>query len=1169
MKRQTFWKIGLSAALIFGLNACSSTSSIDEEEDDEDEIALSSSSGKKTSSSSSAKVSSSSKKGAVKCDTVSATLASPSSLTIAQNGETSWVLLWNYTDNDNRPENGFVIETLNMSDSIPKWKTMDSTNVGVTIYNLTGASKAGRYYRIMAKDECGYSKPTDMMQVSASGSTATGTTPAAMAVPANLKLDTLENNKWQLSWSYTNNPDRPEEGFKLQSLDLSASSPKWVDADSTNKGVRFIIIDGNKKGGLMYHVAAKDFDGRLSEYSAEIRIPIISDSPIGAKTSNTELAVPSSLKFDSLGQNKWQLSWTYTNNSARPEEGFTLQALDLSAASPKWTTKDSTNKGVRFIILDATTMGGKFIRVAAKDSKGISAYSEEISVPKAKNEAAIIQDEAATLATPTNLKTSSLGDNKWQVSWSYTNNKNRPENGFKLQVLDMNDATPQWKDYKTVNSGVHYITVNAATDGEKFIRVAAKDSSGISEFSAEIQIPKFVDTTVPVVELATPTNLKLDSIGDGIYRLTWSFENNKQRPENGFVLQSLDPTGTNPTWEEKVATTKKGVQVYNIDAHADKDGGKFFRVAAKDANNEESEYSVAIAVPVYSEGAINPSVTPLNIPTNLTLTDLDDNKWRISWSYTNNPDRPENGFVYEFLDMTVAKPAWAKGDSTSKGVRYIVVDAQNDGGKFVRVAAKDANGNSEFSSEIQIPAYVDKSVSQVELAVPTDLKLDSINVGKFQLTWSYTDNAERPENGFVLQSLKPGDSEWTDSAATAKKGVHVIVIDALANDKENSGKFYRVAAVDKNGARSKYSTEIQIPIVNDDGTSYTSTDKTPLAVPTNLAVENLGGNKYKISWDYKNNESRPETQGFVLEKLDASATSPKWEEAGATNKGVHFIVITLAAGTPEMTYRVAAKDSRGISEFSSTIVVPKFSVNAPADGCSGTFAAPSGLKAERIAPNVWRIIWNYSQNTKCLEEKFIIQKVDVDKQTNEWKEFGTTQRNVHYLNLEGSDNLNFYYRVAAVRGDDTTTFSNEALLTRNTAYSSEVAFRTPSIGTLITAGGVKIGFTIFVKGNYPNHTMLNSEYTDKFQYQFRWNNQVESEWKTVDVTKDGEYEVTQDNWIAADEFCYSYASVRTIWIDKDGNKDYTEWSEPVGPMYGNVKTKYKEGDEEKDLCPMF
>lgn len=269
-----------------------------------------------------------------------------------------------------------------MSDSIPKWKTMDSTNVGVTIYNLTGASKAGRYYRIMAKDECGYSKPTDMMQVSASGSTATGTTPAAMAVPANLKLDTLENNKWQLSWSYTNNPDRPEEGFKLQSLDLSASSPKWVDADSTNKGVRFIIIDGNKKGGLMYHVAAKDFDGRLSEYSAEIRIPIISDSPIGAKTSNTELAVPSSLKFDSLGQNKWQLSWTYTNNSARPEEGFTLQALDLSAASPKWTTKDSTNKGVRFIILDATTMGGKFIRVAAKDSRAFLPIPKKFPYPR-------------------------------------------------------------------------------------------------------------------------------------------------------------------------------------------------------------------------------------------------------------------------------------------------------------------------------------------------------------------------------------------------------------------------------------------------------------------------------------------------------------------------------------------------------------------------------------------------------------------------------------------------------------------------------------------------------------------------------------------------------------------------------------------------------------------
>ena len=1080
MKKNSFWTLGAAAAFLCGLTACSDTISSDEEIYENGSVKSSSSTKDKDGNSSAKEEKSSSSKQKTSCDTVSTTLAAPTDLNVVKNGDNRWIVLWNYVQADNRPEEGFVIEVLNMSDSSPKWKTLDSTSADVTMYNLVGESKAGKYYRILAKDQCGTSKPTDMIQVSTAGSGSTSAS-AELAIPTNLKLDTLGNNQWQLSWSYQNNSNRPENGFQLQVLDLNADSPTWKNDATTNKGVYIIKIDGTKKGGLIYHVAAKDSNG-VSEYSTEIRIPSATDNETSTNSDN-EIAIPTSLKLDSTNVNTWKLSWQYTNNKANPENGFVLQALNLEATDGvKWKDISTVNQGVHYILLKSTTYGGQYIRVAAKNSEGkTSTYSEEILIPKAISENASTIAANDTLAVPTALRIDSVGENLWKISWSYTNNKQNPEKGFNIQRLQPD--TLKWVNLQDVAEGVHLIKVDASKLGGNFIRVAALDAKkNTSNYSTEIQIPNYVDYSKPAEkqELAVPSALKIDSIGENKWKLTWIYTNNTNRPENGFI-----------------------VETYNLDNPGD----------------------------------------------------------------------------------------WTKVKELSKGVHSYTFEVKStDPMKLIHVLAKDAEGNSEYSEGIQIPAYKDYNVPPptVELSVPTNLKLDSINPGKFQLTWDYTDNKDRPENGFVLQSMKPGDQTWTDNAATTKQGVHVIVIDALADNKANSGKFYRVAAVDKDGKLSDYSKEIQVPIVTDDGTSYSSTDKTPLAVPTNLAIEDLGSNKYKITWSYTNNENRPETQGFVLQKLDASAASPEWANAGTTNKGVHFIVITVNTNDPEMTYRVAAKDSRGISEYSATIVVPKYSPHAVADGCSGEFVVPSDLTPERIAPNVWRLVWNYNQNTKCKEEKFVIQKVDVkEKQNNEWVIIGTVPRNVHYLNLEGVDNLNFVYRVAAVRGDDTTNYSNEEILTRSTSYSKEFPFSTPQVKIKLfyyysdDPSLEKVEFMMIVNGNYPNHAMLYSEYTKQLDYQFRWNGEDENDWKTVKIEKDGTYETTYTKTFKGSslrsEFCKSYASVRTIWTQNDAaeTKDYTEWSTPVGPLYDGISTTFSvdtDGDPDTpkksiNLCP--
>ena len=332
MKKSVFWKLGICTALAFGLNACSNSSSAD----DDDDLILSSNSnsGKTTATSSSAKGS---------CKSVTANLSTPTNLQVVKNGDNKWILMWDYSANDERPESSFVIETLNMSDKQPKWKTLDSTNAGVIMYNLTGESMAGKYYRVSAKDECGVSKATDMVEVASAGSNTT--TNADLAAPSNLKLESLGNDMWQLSWSYTNNENRPEQGFKLQSLNLDDKSPKWADDGTTNKGVHVVKIDGTKKGGLLYHVAAKDDKG-VSEYSEEITIPRVADTTSSTSSStNMDLAVPTNLKLDSIGINKYQLSWNYTDNTNRPENGFRVQSLNLTAAKPAWAVIDSTNKG--------------------------------------------------------------------------------------------------------------------------------------------------------------------------------------------------------------------------------------------------------------------------------------------------------------------------------------------------------------------------------------------------------------------------------------------------------------------------------------------------------------------------------------------------------------------------------------------------------------------------------------------------------------------------------------------------------------------------------------------------------------------------------------------------------------------------------------------------------
>ena len=785
MKKTFFWKLGLFAALAFGLNACSESTSAD---DDDDIIILSS-------ASNSGKTTSSSAKGGP-CKSVTANLSTPTNLNVVKNGDNKWMLIWDYSANDDRPETGFVIESLNMSDKQPKWKAIDSTNAGVNMYNLSGKDKAGMYYRISAKDECGVSKATDMVEIASEGSNTTSN--AELAAPSNLKLENLGNNMWQLSWSYTNNDKRPEQGFKLQSLNLDDKSPKWADDGTTNKGVHVVKIDGTKKGGLLYHVAAKDDKG-VSEYSEEITIPRVADSTSSTSSTNMDLAVPTNLKLDSIGVNKYQLSWSYTDNTNRPENGFRVQALNLTAAKPAWAVIDSTNKGVRFIIIDATKQGGRYIRVAAKDSKGTSTYSSEIQVPNA--DTTKVAGQEIDLAVPTKLTITSLGDNQYLLSWSYTNNDKRPENGFKLQSLNFNATNPQWTDDGTTNKGVYVIKIDGNKKGGLMFHVAAKDSKGISEYSESITIPSITDNpgtgSNTSVDLAVPTNLKADSIGVNKFQLSWSYTDNANRPENGFRLQILDLSVAKPAWAN-LDSTNKGVRLYNIDAT--KHGGKYVRVAAKDAKGT-STYSSEVMIPNKDTTKVAGQEIDLAVPVNLSLTNLGNNEYMLSWQYTDVPKRPAKGFVLQKLVIANGN-SWEDIKATvNKDVLFYKLTADTEK-YYVRIAAKDDKGLSAYSNVIEVPK---KGEGEDLTTPPTNLTIARIAPSVWELTWDYGVTIDNPNRKFIIQSSKLKDFKWVDIGTKIDGGLRNYYIQG----RDKIETYYRMAVIN-NGDTSAFSDVVQL-----------------------------------------------------------------------------------------------------------------------------------------------------------------------------------------------------------------------------------------------------------------------------------------------------------------------------------------------------------------------
>lgn len=680
-------------------------------------------------------------------------------------------------------------------------------------------------------------------------------------------------------------------------------------------------------------------------------------------------------------------------------------------------------------------------------------------------------------------------------------------------------------------------------------------SSSIASSSSKTIVP-VADSSLVDTSLAAPTGLTATEL-DGSWILSWNYTDNVKNPAKAFSVQVLDlDVEGEPAWKE-LSQTIHDVYRYRIGRQAST--YLYYRVAALGGDGSRSRYSEEVLVQVNADEVVDESSSsaadPLNAPTGLVATELD-GVWLLSWNYENNKKNPVDSFAIEVLDMEVeGVPSWKSFATTAPDVYRFRVGKLSGKYLFYRVAARNASGElSAYSDEVMIQvsdeAVESSSSSAVSpVASPTGLSASQID-GDWILSWNYKDETANPASKFVVQMLDlENASDWKDVAEVSS----TVQLYRIGTPRY-AYFYYRVAAENAAGERSAYSDKILVNLT-----------QTAVSAPVIGGTEVLSKKKTRLLyWTFASSSVFP-VKGFVIDQLDLATNA--WKNLGQVDAATLRYEIGLS--TEDRHFRV-----RAYSANEDTLASSAYTVSAE------TLPAPSGLSAFRVAPSVWQLTWDYSQNALREETGFLVQ-TSADGNAN-WTVASKVSAGILYYYASGNGNLEKYFRIAAYDAEDTTNYTSSLQLVANTdeiAYRNDMQPTTPTVAVSVIsqkASGFVNGDTVetefvdtldyalSINSGFTNKNILLSEYTDTVYYEVRWYTESPNSAVTESIEVDrlatkysnieGHLEIptlkrgTKDEpksgYTCGDKIQNLYGQLRIVWKDTNDVTDYSEWTDP-------------------------
>ncbi len=606
----------------------------------------------------------------------------------------------------------------------------------------------------------------------------------SLAAPTGLAATEIDGS-WILSWEYAEESKNSVKAFVVQVLDLeSGEVPVWKELAQTIHDVYRYRIGKQTSAYLYYRVAALGAEGARSPYSNEVLVQVETSDVVDGSSSSTAslLSAPTNLAVTEIDGSRL-LSWDYENNRKNPVDSFVVYVLDMEAeGTPAWKSLATVSPDVYRYRVETLSSKYLFYRVAARNVAGeLSGYSNEVMIQVSEEDAAegSSSSTASLLSAPTSLAATQI-DGSWILSWNYEDNPANSAARFVIQVLDLENAS-DWADVAEVSSTVQLYRFGNLPYAYFYYRVAAENAAGERSAYSDKILVNLKQTTVsaPVIEGTEVLSKRKTRV------LYWSFDASSVFSANGFVIDQLDLSTNAWTSLGKVdASTLR----YEIGVSSE---DRYFRVRAYSAN-EDTVTSASYMV----------SAETLAAPSGLSASRVAPSVWQLSWNYSSNPLREEEGFLVQASSDGNAN--WETVGKVSAGILYHYASGIDNLEKHFRVAAYDADATTDYTASLQLVANTDEIPYRADMkpatpsvtVSPIVQKVSGYVNGAIEKT-DYLDTLDfviSIESGFTNKNILASEYTksvqyevrwYTESANSAE--TELVEVDRLATKYSNIG----------------------------------------------------------------------------------------------------------------------------------------------------------------------------------------------------------------------------------------------------------------------------------------------------------------------------------------------------------------------------------------------
>lgn len=386
-----------------------------------------------------------------------------------------------------------------------------------------------------------------------------------LATPTGFAVSRLAPSVWELSFSYDDKSEA--ESFVVQRF--APGNKSWEEFDEIGADMTHYLVDGDTNGGFYYRLAAKN-DKARSAYTKEIfvseEIDYAEGISLAAPTAKPNVSEENILELVLTGNypSKKITKSVYNKDSkGKSVGGVFYQARFVTGTEKSVDTikvsADQSSIAKEFESVDEQCNAYAQIRVVWTDKNGVSDYGEWsdpmgtkagtntnlVDTEKRCDSKTVVDDEGGesgsqektkvAFAVPTNLVVKNQDVGTWMLEWAYKPVEARPEEGFVVQKLNLDES--KWEVYDTTGTGVYRAMITGLSDPYNYFRVAAFDDDGMSEFSTDVLIA-LTEEDAEAVVIAPPAGLALARIAPSVWELSWQYDVSTDNPERKFIIQS-------------------------------------------------------------------------------------------------------------------------------------------------------------------------------------------------------------------------------------------------------------------------------------------------------------------------------------------------------------------------------------------------------------------------------------------------------------------------------------------------------------------------------------------------------------------------------------------------------------------------------------------------------